>query len=208
MSQTLIKARFWENVVQRRSFTPIDGGACPESTHGGKIDAVPGVFPKVLPLLPTALLLASCSIDVFAKTSAAPQPPVCRSIPSLNKLTVTRTNSFPQNHLRFMFPADVTISDQTQVQDVAKALCALPLAPSRDMTNCPADLGLAYELTFSDKNKYFPAVSIEATGCQSVYDLVKGQWAISSPRFWRILGAAMGITGSNNSTFRGQGGSG
>lgn len=156
-----------------------------------------GVFRRIFPLLLTAFMLASCSINPFAKakakTSSAPLPLLCRSIPSLSKLMVVRTDSLPQNHLKFTLPTKVTVSNQTQVQDVAEALCSLPLAPSNVSTNCPADLGVTYHLAFSSKDEYFPLVGIDAAGCQSVHGLMKGQWAIHSPGFWHTLGTALGI---------------
>lgn len=129
----------------------------------------------------------------FLYSTAAPLSLLCRSIPSLSTLTLTRTDAFPQNHLQFTFPAKVTVSNQTQVQDVAKALCWLPLAPTHGMTNCPADLGITYHLAFSSKNKSFSLIGIDANGCQPVHGLTKGQWAIQSPGFSRTLGTAIGV---------------
>lgn len=163
-----------------------------------------GVLRRTLPLLLAAFLLGSCSINPFAKTSSAHLPLLCRSIPSLSVLTVTR-NSLPQNRMTFIFPSDVMVSNHGQVQSVARALCALPINPSHVSINCPAAFGVAYDLTFSSMGETFPVVSFDPSGCQFVHGLVKDQWIIQSPGFWHTLGVAMGIEGANNATFRGQG---
>ena len=180
------------------SFVRVDFLASPNSD---RIDGVTGVFRRIVPLLLTAFVLASCSINPFAKTSSAPLPLLCRSIPSLSKLTIIRTGG----NMTFTFPADVTVSNQVQVQDVAKALCALPINRSHASINCPAAFGVGYNLTFSSKEETFPVVSFDPSGCQFVHGLIRGRWVMQSPEFWHTLGVAMGIKGANNSTFRGQG---
>ncbi len=161
-----------------------------------------GVPRRIVPLLLTAFLLASCSINPFAKTSSAPLPPLCRSIPSLSTLTVVRINSLPQNHPQFTLPATVTVSNQTQVQGVARALCALPVGPLHGTTNCPSDNGISYQLTFANAYQSFPMVRIGGP-CDFVQGLVKGQWVLQSPGFWKTLGTAVGIKGANLLTFDG-----
>ena len=172
---------------------------------GSRIDGMFEVLRRLLPLLLTGLLLASCSINPFAKSSPATPPLLCRSIPGLSKLTIIRTDGLSPNNMRFTFPATVKVSNQTQVRDVAKALCELPVNRSHTSINCPAAFGVAYHLTFSSKGEDFPAVSFDPSGCQFVHDLTRGRWVMQSPEFWHTLGIAMGIKGANNSTFRGQG---
>ena len=162
-----------------------------------------GVFRRIIPLLLAAFLLGSCSINPFAKTSSAPPPLLCRSIPSLSKLTVVRTGGFPGDHLQFTFPAKVTVSDQNQVQIVAKALCALPVVRSHGTMSCPSDGGIRYLLTFSNNDQTFPVVTLGGP-CGFIQGLIKGQWTYQSPRFWHTLGTAMGIKGANLLTFDGQ----
>ena len=162
-----------------------------------------GVFRRIIPLLLAAFLLGSYSINPFAKTSSAPPPLLCRSIPSLSKLTVVRTGGFPGDHLQFTFPAKVTVSDQNQVQIVAKALCALPVVRSHGTMSCPSDGGIRYLLTFSNNDQTFPVVTLGGP-CGFIQGLIKGQWTYQSPRFWHTLGTAMGIKGANLLTFDGQ----
>ncbi len=172
---------------------------------GSRIDEVFGVLRRLLPIPLTGLLLASCSISPFAKSSSATLPLLCRSIPGLSKLTIIRTDGLPPNNMTFTFPATVKVSNQTQVQNVAKALCELPINRSHTSINCPAAFGVAYHLTFSSKEETFPVVSFDPSGCQFVHGLTRGRWVMQSPEFWHTLGLAMGIKGANNSTFRGQG---
>lgn len=154
----------------------------PQGIHSGRIDGVFGVLRRILPLLLAGLLLASCSINPFAKTSSAPLPLLCRSIPSLSTLTVVRTAPLPQNHLKFTFPADVTVSNQTQVQTVAKALCALPVVRTHGSMSCPSDNGIRYLLTFSNNDQAFPVVTLGGP-CGFIQGLIKGQWTYQSPGF-------------------------
>ena len=160
------------------------------------------VFRRVFPLLLTAFVLASCSINPFAKTSSAPLPLLCRSIPNLSTLTVVRTDSLPQNHLQFTFPANVTVSNQTQVQGVARALCALPVGPLHKTLSCTTNAGTRYHLTFSSSDQAFPVMTL-GSPCGFVQGLTKGQWTRQSPGIWRTLGTAMGIKGATFLTFDG-----
>ncbi len=161
------------------------------------------MFRRLFALLLVAFLLGSCSINPFAKTSSAPLPLLCRSISSLSTLTVKRTVSSGEP-TRFSFPAEVTVSNQAQVQHVAQALCALPHI-SRT-TNCPSGppQPFSYNLTFQGQGKTFPLVRIILNGCDAVQGLIKGQWVLQSPGFWTTLGTAMGIKGATQATFIGK----
>lgn len=175
------------------------------SSGPGKSGTVKGMLRRLLLILLTASALTSCSNTTQAKSSVTSEPPLCRSVSSLDTLNVTRTDALPQNHMRFTFPAQVTVSNQTQVQTIARALCALPQRKSHVSINCPADFGIRYSLTFFGNGKAFPEIRLDPSGCSFVQGLKKDQWVEQSPGFWHTLGAAMGITGANNSTFRGRG---
>ena len=174
------------------------------SIHSDRIDGVIGVFRRIVPLLLTAFVLASCSINPSAKNSSAPLPPLCRSIPSLSTLTVNRSVFAPNQPVQFTFPATVTVSNETQVQIVAKALCKLPHI-SRT-TNCPSGppQPFWYDFTFLGQGKTFPLVRLILNGCDAVQGLIKGQWVLQSPKFWRTLGTAMGLKGATQATFAGK----
>lgn len=130
--------------------------------------------------------------------------PLCQSVPQLDRLVVRRTDAFPQNHIRFTFPNEVTVIHAASVRSVAEALCVLPRMPSTPMY-CPVDLGIVYHLTFTASGETIPTVSVEATGCQVVRGLGASRWVARSPRFWQTLGKAMGLVKADNATFRGRG---
>ena len=135
-----------------------------------------------------------------APSAATPSP--CGSIGSLDRLVVTRTNSIPQNHFHFAFPASVTITKAAAVRDAAAALCALPVMPKKGL-HCPADWGITYHLAFFAKGHAFPTVNVDATGCRGVKDLGAVRWVARSPEFWQVLGAAMGLAQPDAALFAG-----
>ena len=132
----------------------------------------------------------------------APASALCEQGVAVTHLTVRRTNEFPQNHIRFDFPADVTVASSSQARMVADAVCALPRMPSGTLS-CPADLGIVYHLSFWAGGVEFRAVSVGATGCQVVRGLGVQRWVARSPDFWRTLGVAMGLTRPDLAAFQG-----
>jgi hypothetical protein len=162
-----------------------------------------------------SLVLVATSIGAAQATaSARPSgtlrhavvlPTLCNAVSDLDSLVVRRVDAFPRNHIRFSFPAVVSVSDPAAVKKAATALCALPAMPRGPMS-CPADLGITYELTFSQAGRPFPLVVASATGCQGVTGLVPTRWAARTPNFWRELGEAMGLAHPTWETFRGSGG--
>lgn len=145
-----------------------------------------------------------------ASTSQGSGPPVtltpasalCEPGVAVTLLTVRRTDEFPQNHIRFNFPADLTVASSSQARMVADAVCALPRMPSGTF-HCPMDLGIAYHLTFWAGGVEFGAISVGATGCQVVRGLGAERWVARSPDFWRTLGVAIGLTRPDLATFQG-----
>ncbi len=162
----------------------------------------------VATLLAAVVLLAAGpnagAISHPSSPSARPAatPSLCGSRGSLDRLEVTRTNSIPQNHFHFAFPASVTVTKTAAVRDAATALCALPVMPKKGL-HCPADWGITYHLAFSAKGHAFPAVDVDATGCQGVKGLGAVRWVARSPEFWRVLGAAMGLAHPDAGLFAG-----
>ncbi|WP_201732388.1 hypothetical protein [Acidithrix sp. C25] len=157
------------------------------------------------------LLLAACN---NSKTTGTPQSPsqgplaspsaLCQSVAALDRLTVRRSDAFPQNHMRFSFPTNVAVSNAILVRNVARALCALPKMPSGSI-NCPADFGITYRLAFFAGDREFPKVTIDSTGCASVKGIGAIRWVEQSPNFWHVLGVAMGLSTPGYATFRGSG---
>jgi hypothetical protein len=128
--------------------------------------------------------------------------PLCGSAGAVTLLIVRRTVAFPQNHFRFSFPSSVSVHRANAVRRVARALCALPPLP-REVFGCPADFGILYHLQFVRGHQRFRVVTLDATGCQTVHGLATARWVARSPRFWQVLGVAMGLRQPAWETFRG-----
>jgi hypothetical protein len=125
---------------------------------------------------------------------------LCSVAGAVTSLRVSR--GIPTNPTTFSFPRLVLVQRATLAQSVAVALCALPAGPS-GMINCPADFGFDYRLSFTAPGYDVAYVSLDPTGCQWIKGIDPTRWVEQSPRFYRILGAAMGLDHANNATFRG-----
>lgn len=160
-------------------------------------------------LVMVTIALSACGTrSPGAPASAAPEPTASVSpalsdeVAHLDRLEVTRTDAFPQNHFRFAFPAAVAVTDPLAVQAVARALIDLPKMPSGPMY-CPADFGIVYHLVFFSGSQRLLAVSVDATGCETVRGLGATRWVAGSPAFWRVLGTALHLAKPDWTTFRG-----
>ncbi|MHB8296606.1 MAG: hypothetical protein ACYDH5_18745 [Acidimicrobiales bacterium] len=168
-------------------------------------------------LVAAVFLLAACGSSVGrgdpgpSRLASAAGPPLCGSVPILDRLVVHRSDAFRQNYMafrqnymRFSFPAQVTVTDAARVRAAARALCSLPKMPTGAIS-CPADFGIIYHLAFSAGARVFPTVEVDATGCQAVRGLGPGRWAVRSPDLWPTLGRAMGLSSPSYATLRGSG---
>ncbi|MBV9794778.1 MAG: hypothetical protein JO016_12655 [Actinobacteria bacterium] len=126
---------------------------------------------------------------------------VCSSVPKLTALTVRRMNDLPQNHLKFVFPATEAVTSATQVQTVAKSLCALP--QQGGSVTCPMDNGVSYQLTFVEGSTKFTPVTAEASGCSIVKGLGQPRRVEPSTALWQALGLAIGIPHPDQRSFTG-----
>jgi hypothetical protein len=126
---------------------------------------------------------------------------VCSAVPKLTALTVHRVNDLPQNHLKFVFPATEVVTSATQVQTVAKNLCALP--QQSGAVTCPMDNGVSYQLTFTEGSTKFGPVTAEASGCSVVKGLGKPRRAEPATTLWHALGLAIGIPHPDQHSFSG-----
>lgn len=164
---------------------------------------------SVAALLAVALCLTACASAASStqhkpsSNSAPAATALGRALSQLDRLVVVRSNAFPQNHMRFSFPAEMTVSDPAKVQAVARALLALPPVPSGAFA-VPIDLGVTYRLIFATAHEQLPAINVDATGAQTVRGLGRTRWAASSPGFWTTLGKAMGLAHPGNGAFRGR----
>ena len=138
----------------------------------------------------------------FPKTGSQGGPALCRSAGAPTRLRVVRRDAFPQNHVRFTFPARRLVSDPARVGDVVNALCSLPAMP-RGVFNCPMDWGITYRLRFTGPHARFAPVTVSATGCLTVQGLGSPRWLMRSPRFWPTLARAMDVPGPAYATLRG-----
>ena len=174
----------------------------------------PGPAGALSPLPIIAVLactvLAGCANIVAVRQAsaaghpAAPRPPaaiVCVRPEQVDRLTMRRVNTFPQNHEQFTFPAQITVTDAWRARAVALALCALPLFP-QGRINCPADLAVYYELSFASGARRFQVVTIDSSGCELVDGLGATRWAVGGA-FWWLLGSAAGIPHPGNAAFGG-----
>ena len=164
------------------------------------------------------LALAACGTQQAATTSSATQPAspatstspaspapasgaLCRDTAAVTRLVVSRVVQLPQNHLHFVAPAGVTVTDPAAARGVAEAVCGLPPAPHGVMS-CPADLGVTYRLSFAAGRKAFPVVTVSAGGCGGVTGAGPARRATSAT-FWIDLARAMGVPHPNASALQG-----
>jgi hypothetical protein len=168
-----------------------------------------GALPVVM-MVALAATLSACGTtgsasqpSPSASSATGPAAILQQAVSGLDRLTVERSDAFPQNHIRYAFPATVSVTDVAQVRLVAKALLELPAMPKGIL--CTIDLGIVYRLTFSGGGQNIPPVSIRATGCQQVTGLGATRWLATSPGFWHTLGLAMGLAKPDWAAFRGSG---
>ena len=146
--------------------------------------------------LAVSFLVSSCG-SAAPRHAAVPVPLYQR----VDRLVVRRTNAFPQNHIRFSFPARVAVRDPLAVRAVARALYALPKARSGVYFG-PIDLGIVYHLTFYEGDQQVLVVSVDATGMEDVTGLVPAR-TVAGTSFWSTLAVAMGLPHPSQARFQG-----
>ncbi len=142
---------------------------------------------------------ASPATHVLGTTGAAA---LCGHVTGVTGLVVHRTTI---NKERFGFPATVRVTSAKAARAVARAACALP-KPPKGTRFCPNAYGPTYHLSFLSHGRAVARLEAAPTGCPSV-TIGAGT---SSPagrqatgRFWRVLGAALGIAHASDATFAG-----
>jgi hypothetical protein len=155
-----------------------------------------------------AAVTSTTGPSVATHTSPPPHLPgtLCAAPGSVDSLTITRMDEFPRNHVHFTFPPAVATSAQ-EARTVARAVCGLPRMP-HGVFDCPMDGGISYRLDFGASagpgttERHFPTVTVDATGCQQVTGAGPPRWLATTPRFWTVLGAAIGVA-DPGAAFRG-----
>jgi hypothetical protein len=174
-------------------------------------------------LLLVPLALAACGSVVAGSSGSAAAPvlkavqpgALCADQAAVNQLVVKRSGltghvgvGDPLLVRRFRFPAIVTVTSAAEARAVARAVCALPLQPA-GIVNCPANLGVTYQLMFAAGGTRFHTVSIQSTGCEVASGAGKLRTIASAPGFWFVLGKAMRLESpAGQELFRGTAGAG
>jgi len=157
------------------------------------------VIPAALLAAAAAVLLCACAASSHTPR-ATPAAGTSTLIARLDRLAVRRSDAFPQNHLRFSFPAHAVVTDPQAVRQVARALLALPrLRPG--VYAGPVDLGVAYHLTFFAGARPVWRVTVDATGMQNVVGAGAGR--VADRGFWTTLAGAMGLADPGSVDFGG-----
>lgn len=103
----------------------------------------PQRYAWALSLAVLVLLFVGCGATGPQATLQLPMTATTARL-QVSAVHVLRTSAFPANHIP---PLDQTVTDARQAQQLYDALYTLPPFPSGAM-NCPADFGVAYQLTF------------------------------------------------------------
>ncbi|NNN00351.1 MAG: hypothetical protein HKL86_00795 [Acidimicrobiaceae bacterium] len=164
----------------------------------------------VLVLVTTVAMLGpvlnegSASSASITATAAIRVPSLCSVIAHVERLTLTRRALGPSGRqFTFNFAKVMTTDQGGRVRAVARAACSLPDAP-RGVRSCPAGFDVSYRAVFALKSERripSPVVVIEPTDCAVVTGL--GAVRSPTPRFYRVLGSAVGLTNANSETFAG-----
>ncbi|HYS33828.1 MAG TPA: hypothetical protein VEM58_16355 [Streptosporangiaceae bacterium] len=88
----------------------------------------------------------------------------------------------------------IVIRDRARARGLARLVCGLPKMP-HGVYACPVDIGGGYQLIFAAGGRSRPAVTVRASGCESVTGAGPGgvRWAGKSPGFWTRLAKLTGI---------------
>jgi hypothetical protein len=142
-----------------------------------------------------------------AATTAAPQVSaramsLCRSVPEIDQLVVTRVTA--NTTFGYTFPAVVTVTNAAQARRVARAACALPPI-NRGVLSCPISYGASYKLAFSVRGRGGAGETLEfnPTGCETLTGLGAIRGIGARQGFYRTLGDAMGLHDATRYTFIG-----
>lgn len=136
----------------------------------------------VLLALIALVSLAGCGTLAWAKATGAS--------PAFTSLRVVRTSEFPSNHVS---PFAVTSTDSWRIGMLYRAFLALPKFPSGAMF-CPQDVGLQYQLAFTETNGTVLHATVKPDGCEAAtMDGLSLRWAATDDAFWQTFADTCGV---------------
>ena len=87
---------------------------------------------------------------------------------------------------------DYTARDATKVQELYDALLKLPSYVAQNSA-CPTDLGVQYQLTFSQASTPVLSAIADPSGCQVVVLAGQDNRSATHSNIWGLLAAAVGV---------------
>jgi hypothetical protein len=115
---------------------------------------------------------------------------LCRDLPNLTRVTVSRTTSLHVLEPAMVLPRGITVRKPHLVRGLAAVLCGLPKMP-RGPVSCPAQFAGSLRLAFAAGGRPFRPVIVQMSGCRVVSGLGPARTVPSG--FWRALGKDLGL---------------
>jgi hypothetical protein len=123
--------------------------------------------------------------------------PLCASPAEVRSVLVTRLPTLTQLGQTKPLPKKlpgITVHDHAKARALARLVCSLPPMP-HGILNCPITIGGGYQLVFITRGLHLPAVTVRASGCETVTGAGgrQARWVARSPAFWASLSRLTGI---------------
>jgi len=123
--------------------------------------------------------------------------PVCANPAAVKSVRVTRLPTMTQLGQTKPLPRKlpgITVRDPARARALARLVCGLPKMP-HGVFSCPIAIGGGYQLVFMAGELRLPAVTVRASGCETVSGAGgRGtRWVARSPTFWTRLSHLTGI---------------
>jgi len=149
---------------------------CEKASTGGKTSGTPAAGQAGAPMKPA---------------------PVCASPAEVRSVLVTRLPTLTQLGQTKPLPKklpSIAVRDHARARALARLVCSLPPMP-HGVVNCPVAIGGGYQLVFMTSGLHLPAVTIRASGCETVIGAGghQARWVARSPKFWASLSRLTGI---------------
>jgi hypothetical protein len=147
--------------------------------------------------------LAGCGQPTVAGPSGAGADapiklaPLCAEPAHVRSVRVTRlptlTQLGPSKAVPRKLPG-ITVRGAAQARAVARLVCGLPVMP-HGVFHCPIAIGGGYQLVFTVGRLPLPAVTVRASGCETVTSAGghRARWVARSPEFWAKLSRLTGM---------------